>query len=307
MIQETLQSSMADRAARHKAAIKAEMQRREDLKNEKRLAEEAAARAKERRRERRMCLKEQKRILELQDVLQLTVVPACELKEYSVQMPIYDIRDYKQAAENGPGIFTFGGLIGEIIISLSAFNDTMINRMEMPSFEMRKEHIQKFIEELLLDGFNPECCFMKISKEMLSEREMLEQDDEMMAQQVADRLATGQNITQFGMQFLLTTDKQKVGINEDIIRDVFYALCKIHYYEPQESQPIPDDEDITDEMKEKINEGNEEIERANELNVKMKAFVKLVTPQPEEEKAAEDAGEQVSIEPEEEEKCLVRL
>ena len=84
MIQETLQSSMADRATRHKAAIKAEMQRREDLKNEKSLAEEAAARAKERRRERRMCLKEQKRILELQDVLQLTVVPACELKEYSV-------------------------------------------------------------------------------------------------------------------------------------------------------------------------------------------------------------------------------
>lgn len=84
VIQETLQSSMADRATRHKAAIKAEMQRREDLKNEKRLAEEAAARAKERRRERRMCLKEQKRILELQDVLQLTVVPACELKEYSV-------------------------------------------------------------------------------------------------------------------------------------------------------------------------------------------------------------------------------
>ena len=75
---------MADRATRHKAAIKAEMQRREDLKNEKRLAEEAAARAKERRRERRVCLKEQKRILELQDVLQLTVVPTCELKEYSV-------------------------------------------------------------------------------------------------------------------------------------------------------------------------------------------------------------------------------
>ena len=65
VIQETLQSCMQDRATKHKAAIKAEMQRREDLKNEKRLAEEAAARAKERRRERRMCLKEQKRILEL--------------------------------------------------------------------------------------------------------------------------------------------------------------------------------------------------------------------------------------------------
>jgi len=45
------------------------MQRREDLKNEKRRQEEEAARAKARRVERRMCLKEQKRILELADIL----------------------------------------------------------------------------------------------------------------------------------------------------------------------------------------------------------------------------------------------
>ena len=33
-------------------------------------------------------------------------------------------------------------------------------------------------------------------------------------------------------------------------------------------------------MKERINEQNEEIERANELNTKMRAFVKLVSPAP---------------------------
>ena len=146
---------------------------------------------------------------------------------------------------------------------------------------------------------------MKIQKDMLSEREMLEEDDEMQAQKAADRLALGQNMEQFGMKFLLSTDKAKMGINEDIIRDVFYAICKVHYYEAQEPVQIPEDEEITDEQKEKYTEQNEEIERANELNNKMKAFVKLVTPAPEEDKA--EGEEQVTVEPVEEEKCLVRI
>ncbi len=58
VIEDTLQRGLVNRALAHKKAIHAEMQRREDLKNEKRRAEEEAARAKERRRERRKCLKE---------------------------------------------------------------------------------------------------------------------------------------------------------------------------------------------------------------------------------------------------------
>lgn len=58
LIEKTLAEGMSLRANNHKRAIQAEMQRREDLKNEKRMQEEEAARAKERRRERRMCLKE---------------------------------------------------------------------------------------------------------------------------------------------------------------------------------------------------------------------------------------------------------
>ena len=62
LIEETMSMGLTNRAIKHKMAIQAEMQRREDLKNEKKRQEEEAARAKERRRERRMCLKEQKRI-----------------------------------------------------------------------------------------------------------------------------------------------------------------------------------------------------------------------------------------------------
>lgn len=62
LIEETMQIGLMNRAAAHKRAIRAEMQRREDLQNEKLRQEAEAKRAKERRRERRMCLKEQKRI-----------------------------------------------------------------------------------------------------------------------------------------------------------------------------------------------------------------------------------------------------
>jgi len=35
------------------------------------------------------------------------------------------------------------------------------------------------------------------------------------------------------MQFLLSLDRNKAGLNDDIVRDLFYAICRINYYEPQ--------------------------------------------------------------------------
>jgi len=113
------------------------MQRREDLKSEKRRKEEEAAKAKDRRRERRMCLKEQKRISELQDTLMATIVPASEQKEYVVSLPIYDLRDYVPGTP--PGIFTFGGFIGEFITALHCLNEYMNARVEYSGFEMKSE------------------------------------------------------------------------------------------------------------------------------------------------------------------------
>ena len=65
IVEQSLQNSLAIRANKHKNAILAELQRREDLKNEKIRKEEEAKKAKERRQERRKCLKEQKRINEI--------------------------------------------------------------------------------------------------------------------------------------------------------------------------------------------------------------------------------------------------
>ncbi len=71
-----------------------------------------------------MCLKEQKRIQELSEVLMLTVVPASEQKEYTMAVPIYDVRTEFDAAAPA-GIYTFGGFIGELMITLSALNEQM--------------------------------------------------------------------------------------------------------------------------------------------------------------------------------------
>ncbi len=46
----------------------------------------------------------------------ITVVPSCEQREYSVALPIHDIRDYNP--ENPVGIYAIGGFLGELMISL---------------------------------------------------------------------------------------------------------------------------------------------------------------------------------------------
>lgn len=98
----------------------------------------------------------------------ITVVPQSEQKEYTVAMPIYDVRDYESEA---PGIYTFGGFIGELILSLSSLNEYLTTKGEMPSFEMPADSILKFIEELLVDGYPAGICTLKLTSDLLSEEE----------------------------------------------------------------------------------------------------------------------------------------
>ena len=237
-------------------------------------------------------------------------MPAAEVRDFTgaATCPIYDVRDYKLSVEGGPGIFTFGGLIGEIMISLSAFHETMITRMEMPSFEIRRDQVLKFLEDLLFDGFSPEVCFIRITDDMLSQAEMDEEDEEAQATKAANQLATGQKLDQFGLQFLLNSDWHKAGLNDEIVRDVFYAVCRVNYYEPQEELVIPEDgEEVTEEQKERLQEQNEEIAKTNELFSKLKNYIKLVKPEPPAEGEEQVPDEKQNAAYEAEEKCLVRI
>jgi hypothetical protein len=184
-IEETLQVGLVGRAIRHKKAIQAEMQRREDLKNEKRREEEEAAKAKERRRERRMCLKEQKRIQELSEVLM------SEQREYAVSVPIYDLRNFQ--AELPSGIYTFGGFVGELVMTLNALNEHMTKGLGH-TFDIKADTIMRFLEELLIDGYPQGICFIKVDADPLNDVEKNEESVTKQAELAANRLAKGEKV-----------------------------------------------------------------------------------------------------------------
>ena len=98
----------------------------------------------------------------------LTVVPASEQREYSPSLPVYDVRDY---SGDTPGIHALGGLPGELIISLQAFRDNLMASGMGNGAEIRADTIMKFLEELFADGFPVGACFIRLTKDPLSEEE----------------------------------------------------------------------------------------------------------------------------------------
>ena len=301
VIQDTIQVGMVSRSINHKKAIQAELQRREEVKNEKLREEQEAARAKERRHERRKCLKEQKRIQEFNEVLTVQVVPACEQREYTNALQVLDVRDYNPEAP--AAIYTFGGFIGELIITLNSLQENLTSKGENVGFELTAESICDMLKELLLEGYPQGICYLKLKKEPLQE-DMKENSIDRQAAFVAGRMQEADQIIGYGMKWLNEVAK-KVGINEDLVFEVFKALCMIHYHQPKEAVPVPDGDD---DQADKIQEQNEEIEKENELYNKLKQYVKLVVPEP----AAEGEENPVTEfeEPdydEADEKCLVRI
>lgn len=54
----------------------------------------------------------------MSDLITEKIMPETPNKEYEVSIPIYDVRDYNPEAP--VGIYTFGGFIGEVLLTLSA-------------------------------------------------------------------------------------------------------------------------------------------------------------------------------------------
>lgn len=89
-----LRDTLSQKSLTHKQAILAEFKRREDKAKAEQQAKDNAANAKARRQERRKCMREQKRVNEISDVITDKIMPIAVNKEYTIDMPVYDIRDY---------------------------------------------------------------------------------------------------------------------------------------------------------------------------------------------------------------------
>ena len=295
VVDDAIISGLESRASKHKAAIKAEFQRREDLKNERIRKEEEAKKAKERRQERRKCLKEQRRIFEIQENLFTNIIPVAEQREYSIAMPIYDIRDY--TIEAVPGIYTYGGFVGELIISLFCLQSHVLSKPENAGFTMDGAQMDGFIKELFADAFPQGIAYLRVPADPSQVEEETDISDKVNL--ASKQLTTGEAHSNYGMKFLISQAKS-LGMKRDFIEEIFRALAQIHYQEPQEPVKEPEEgEENYEELKEKVAQENEEIEKSNEQLNRLKSFIKFVTPL-EDEPAIPDYKEL-------DEKCFIRI
>lgn len=108
----------------HRAAIKAEMKRREEAKQEKIRLQQQIEKETQERRQRRANMRERLRIEALQDFIQDYTIRTAQLSEWRPSMPVLDFRDYSQ---NESCVYTFGGLLGEVILVLSTVNDYILS------------------------------------------------------------------------------------------------------------------------------------------------------------------------------------
>ena len=91
-----------------------------------------------------------------------------------------------------------------------------------------------------------------------------------------------------------------MGLKKEFIEEVFKAVAMIHFEEPKDLIKEPEEDDPNyEEAKENAQLANEEIEKSNEALLRLKSFLKLVTPL-EDEPAIPDYEEF-------DEKCFIRL
>ena len=69
-------------------------------------------------------MREQLRIQNLQELIVNNIVKVAPLHEWSPKIPISDLRTYKSSSD--PCVFVLGGMIGELLMTLSSINDYMI-------------------------------------------------------------------------------------------------------------------------------------------------------------------------------------
>ena len=153
-----------------------EFKRREDKANAEQRAKDDAAAAKAKRQERRMCLREQKRISEILEIINDKILLAAANKEYTPDMPVYDIRDYDE--RQAPGICTFGGFFGELLITLSSIDQCITRNSEIAGFEFSVEQVQAFLYDLLSDAnaYPQDVLSVKLVKEPLREEDKEKED-----------------------------------------------------------------------------------------------------------------------------------
>jgi hypothetical protein len=124
------------------------------------------------RRQNRANLREQLRISILQEFIINSIVKPSPMNEWNPKIPILDVRQHKRISEHA--FYTFGGLIGEIIMTLTSVNDYIL---ALPNHFNGLTFLE--VEHFLTVLMAPESNFPKesIRIELTHDPQYIENDD----------------------------------------------------------------------------------------------------------------------------------
>ena len=144
---------------RHKAAILAEMRRREQNLKDAAKAKKEKELATSRRKEKRRAMREVKRIGELQQNILTHITEPAQKRDFKADIPVFDIRTYTDKE----GLFVIGGYFGELLITLSAIIEALDNK----DFSFSSELLNRYLSEVICDSDQENVCKLETSESML--------------------------------------------------------------------------------------------------------------------------------------------
>ena len=123
-----------------------------------------------------------------------------EQRDFTIQIPIFDIRDYNSEAP--AGIYTYGGFLGELIVSLFCLQTNVLSKPENVGFKIEADMIESFLRDFFVDGFNPGTAYLRVTAEAcdVDENDSIEQKSE----SVGKHLSAGESHASYGMKFLIS-------------------------------------------------------------------------------------------------------
>ena len=188
-------------------------------------------------------------------------------------MAVVDIR---QVTEE-PCIVCIGGIVGELIIIFTCMQEYIQSTPELSSFKFRPEMLEKYIREVLVPEYNAVSTKISLTQTL----EQLNGGTKPSVQEAIALLIEGDNVTNFGLKFLLT-QRRDLQINDEVIKAVFHGLCTVVLDEPEEvlAELRPEDAvDEDDDPADKLKEINDRITRDNEMLAAAKAKISIGVPQ----------------------------
>ena len=137
-----MSTAMYSLGAAHKRSIMAERKRREEILRERHREERERAEEKQRRKEARRAAREQARVETLKETIRAHIINKANIMDLDcANIHFFDVRTPQAVVSSTNPIYTIGGFVGELILTVSVLLDSILSNPEFHNFKLRKHHV----------------------------------------------------------------------------------------------------------------------------------------------------------------------